>query len=89
MLIARMRVVCEQTDCCTVVKARQPSQLDCVACLLDDMDSIITELVELRKLRDQLVALPVKRTKLEVVFLPETMEQYKKENESKKEEEIN
>lgn len=89
VLIAKMRVVCEQTDCCTVAKARQPSQLDCTSCILSDMDSIITELVSLRDLRDKMVACPVKRTKLEAVFIPETLEQFKKENEGdKKEEEI-
>lgn len=79
MLIAKLRVVCEEVEDCPLVKARQPSQLDCFACFANDLDTIINELVELRRFKDQITQYGTKHTKLEAIYRPETIELLKKE----------
>jgi hypothetical protein len=79
VLIAKLRVICEETGDCPVAKARQPSQLDCFACFANDLDTIINELVELRNFKDQITQYGTKHTKLEAVYRPETLELLKKE----------
>lgn len=79
MILAKLRLVCEQVDDCTVSKARQPSQLDCFGCLLNDINSMVDELVALRAFKDQITQYGTHLTKLEAVFRPEILLQLKDE----------
>lgn len=81
MILAKLRLVCEQVDDCTVSKARQPSQLDCFGCLLNDINSMVDELVALRTFKDQITQYGTHLTKLEAVLRPEILGKLKEEME--------
>lgn len=50
-LIRKYRLVCEQLNDCPVKKARQPSQLDCWVCILQDVEVMRAELKGLREFK--------------------------------------
>lgn len=52
-LIRKMRLVCDQVGDCPVKKARQPGQLDCLICILADVESMRAELRSLRDWKAQ------------------------------------
>jgi hypothetical protein len=79
VILARLRVVCEEVGDCPVAKARQPSQLDCFSCLINDMNTMTDELVELRKFKAQATQYGTRTTKLMAVFHPEVIDQLKQE----------
>ena len=64
-MIRKMRLVCESLGDCPVKKARQPSQLDCLVCLIQDMESMRVELKSLREFKAQATMYGTSITKLE------------------------
>ena len=64
-LIRKVRLVCDQLNDCPTKKARQPSQLDCMACILQDVESMQVELKALREFKAQATMYGTTITKLE------------------------
>jgi hypothetical protein len=81
-LIRRVRLVCDQLNDCPIKKARQPSQLDCLVCILTDMESMRAELKSLREFKAQATIYGTSITKLEASLdeslLPVLKDQMKK-----------
>lgn len=64
-LLRRVRLVCDKLNDCPVKKARQPSQLDCFVCILQDVESMRAELKALREFKAQATMYGTSITKLE------------------------
>jgi hypothetical protein len=78
-LIAKMRDICDRLDDCPVKRARKPSQLDCIACILGDVQVMAEELKALREFKVQATQYGTNITKLEVTLEPELMPLLKSE----------
>lgn len=79
VLIARMRAICAKLDDCPVKKARDPSQLDCISCILADVETMVAELKVLRGFKVQITQYGTTVTKLEATIEPELVPLLKKE----------
>lgn len=65
-LIRKYRLVCTKLNDCPVKKARQPGQLDCLVCILQDVDMMREELKGLREFKLRATLYGTSLTKLEV-----------------------
>lgn len=73
VLIAKMRTTCEALKDCPIKPAREPSQLDCIACILEDVGVMVEELSSLRKFKEQVTQYGTSVTKLEATLNPEML----------------
>lgn len=65
-LLRKYRLVCDELNDCPVKKARQPGQLDCLVCVLQDVDVMREELKGLREFKVRATLYGTSLTKLEV-----------------------
>jgi len=72
VLIAKMRALCEEIGDCPIKAARDPSQLDCISCILQDVETMAKELASLRLFKEQLTQYGTTVTKLEGTLKPES-----------------
>jgi hypothetical protein len=66
-LIRRVRLVCVEVGDCPVRSAREPSQLDCVACIFRDISLMADELKALREFKAKVTEYGSQITKLECI----------------------
>jgi len=67
-LLRKMRLVCDELGDCPVKKARNPTQLDCFTCILQDVEVMREELGKLREFKKQITLYGTSTTKLEVAL---------------------
>lgn len=78
-LIFAMRLLCNKLGDCPIKAARNPSQLDCIACILQDVQTMAQELKSLREFKVQMTQYGTSITKLEAVLEPELVSLLTKE----------
>lgn len=78
-LIRRIRIVCNEVGDCPIKAAREPSQLDCVACILRDLGQMAEELKALREFKAKVTEYGTTLTKLECLEEPALVELLKKQ----------
>lgn len=72
-LIRQMRQTCARLDDCPVGKARSPSQMDCISCILQDVEVMRQELQQLRQFKAQVTMYGTSLTKLEATLDPQLL----------------
>lgn len=73
VLIAKMRLTCETLADCPIKPAREPSQLDCIACILEDVGIMVKELSSLREFKAQVTQYGTTVTKFEAALNPDVL----------------
>jgi len=68
--LRKVRLVCNEVGDCPVRSAREPSQLDCIACVFRDIGMMCEELKSLREFKAKVTEYGTTLTKLEVVEEP-------------------
>lgn len=65
-IIRRYRLVCRRLNDCPIGRARQPTQTDCLVCILQDVEVMHKELRGLREFKLHATLYGTSLTKLEV-----------------------
>jgi hypothetical protein len=78
-LIRRVRIVCADVGDCPVRSAREPSQLDCIACVFRDISMMADELKALREFKAKVTEYGSQITKLECIEEPALLDVLKRQ----------
>ena len=78
-LIRRVRLVCTEVGDCPIKSAREPSQLDCIACIFRDISLMADELKALRDFKAKVTEYGSQITKLEAIEEPALLELLKRQ----------
>jgi len=65
--IRKYRVICNRLNDCPIKKARQPSQLDCITCILEDIEILKKKARAFDKIQAEATEYGTTTTKLEAV----------------------
>ena len=85
ILIKKVRGICIELDDCPIMRAREPNQLDCITCIIQDAVSMKEKLKIVREfVEKQGTIYGTSITKLEVALDSSLLPDLKKQMEAKK-----